>query len=112
MKTTVRHNLIIFHFPPEWHQLTAQLRTEHGPSILLIRDRCRRELGFTVRYHKGLVPYLEKYSLDHESDWVTHDAYSSYLQEHKNQMAYQDQVHLDFYDPAQQTFFVLKYLNS
>jgi hypothetical protein len=25
---------------------------------------------------------------------------------------YQDQIHLDFYDPAQQTWFVLKYLNN
>jgi hypothetical protein len=24
---------------------------------------------------------------------------------------YQEQIHLDFYDPAQQTWFVLKYLN-
>jgi len=74
MKTTVRHNLIIFHFPYDWYTVAQQLREEYGPSIILIRERCRRELGFTTRHHNGTV-------------------------------------HLDFYNPAQQTFFVLKYLN-
>jgi len=85
MKITVKKNLIIFHRPVEWSELQAQLINEYGVSIIAIRDRCRRELGFTVRHHQGLVK------------WAGDPDY---------------QVHLDFYNPAQQTFFVLKYLNN
>lgn len=101
MKITVKTNLIIFHRPSEWHDLAAQLRIDHGPSIMLIRARCRRELGFTVRYHQGLAKWVG--DLDYASlEWLDN--------EFKNRWHYEDQVHLDFYNPAQQTFFVLKYL--
>jgi len=102
MKTTVRHNLVIFHRPHEWHVLANQLRAEHGQSIMLIRDRCRRELGFTVRYHKGLVKWAGDPDYDAEEEWLE--------SEFRNRWHYEDQVHLDFYNEAQQTFFVLKYL--
>ena len=100
MKITVRDNLIIFHRPSDWQVLARQLREDYGPSIILIRDRCRRELGFTPRYHKGLIKTeLENWNLT-KGEGI-HNCYY-----------YQDQVHLDFYSPAQQTFFVLKYLNN
>jgi len=97
---SVKRNLIIFHNPYEWHQLAAQLRQEYGPSTLFISFKCRRELGFTVRYHKGLVPHADiDWELMKDEGW-------------KHRYHYEDQVHLDFYNEAQQTWFVLKYLNQ
>ena len=104
MKITVKKNLIIFHRPVEWSELQAQLINEYGVSIIAIRDRCRRELGFTVRHHQGLVKWASDPDYKDEELWLE--------SEFKNRWHYEDQVHLDFYNPAQQTFFVLKYLNN
>ena len=38
---------------PRWAEISQDLAAIHGRSTLLIRDRMRRELGFTVR----LGPY-------------------------------------------------------
>ena len=57
------------------------------------RARMRRELGFTVRDHQGLVP-----------------AYTKPRPGQENIMRYQLQVHLDFYTEAAQSWFILKYL--
>jgi len=99
MKTTVKKNLIVFHKPNEWYELADQLRTEYGRSIMLISDRCRRELGFTVRHHKGLVPHdFADWEMMKSEGWT-------------HRYHYEEQVHLDFYNEAQHTWFVLKYLN-
>jgi len=100
MKITIKKNLIIFHKPYEWYDLAEQLRKEYGQSIMLISSRCKRELGFTVRHHKGLEPHDSiEWEQMKEEGW-------------KHRYHYEDQVHLDFYNEAQQTFFVLKYLNN
>ena len=100
MKITIKKNLIIFHKPYEWYGLAERLRTEYGQSIMLISSRCKRELGFTVRHHKGLEPH----------DAVEWEAMKS--EGWKHRYHYEEQVHLDFYNQAQQTWFVLKYLNN
>jgi hypothetical protein len=100
LKTTVKRNLIVFHKPYEWYSLGERLRKEYGQSIMLISARCRRELGFTVRHHKGLVP----------NDTVTWEMRKD--EGWDNRYHYEEQVHLDFYNEAQQSFFMLKYLNS
>jgi len=110
MKVTVKRNLIIFHIPYEWYELANRLRTEYGQSIMLISDRCRRELGFTVRHHKGLIPYREKYG--DQSLWLSKQAFEGKEVDRRHQMVYEDQVHLDFYNEAQMSWFVLKYLNN
>ena len=99
MKITVKKNLIMFHKPHEWYNLSYRLRDEYGISIMLISDRCKRELGFTVRHHKGLAPHdpIEWESMKEEG-WT-------------HRYHYEEQVHLDFYNEAQQTWFMLKYLN-
>jgi len=98
MKVTVKHNLIVFHKPYEWYQLAEHLRAEYGQSIMLISAKCRRELGFTVRHHKGLVPHDPvEWQVMKDEGW-------------NHRYHYEDQVHLDFYNQAQQSFFVLKYL--
>lgn len=100
MKVTVKHNLIVFHNPYEWYPLAERLRNEYGQSIMLISARCRRELGFTVRYHKGLA--------EHDKDtWEVMKSEGFH-----NRYHYEDQVHLDFYNQAQMSWFVLKYLNN
>ena len=53
---------------------------DHPPSTMLIRSVMRRELGFTVRDHRL---------------W--------------NGQYYDTQVCLDFYDPRQMTWFVVRY---
>jgi len=99
MKTTVKKNLIVFHQPHEWADLQLQLRLDYGDKIM-ISYVCRRELGFTVRHHKGLVPHdLIQWELMKEEGW-------------QHRYHYEMQVHLDFYNEAQQSFFMLKYLNT
>jgi len=99
MKITAKKNLIIFHKPHEWYELAQQLRVEYGISIMLISARCKRELGFTVRHHKGLIPHnLIEWESMKEEGWT-------------HRYHYEEQVHLDFYNDSQQTWFLLKYLN-
>jgi hypothetical protein len=100
LKITVKHKLIIFHNPYEWYNLAERLRKEYGQSIMLISARCKRELGFTVRHHKGLVPH----------DPVEWEVMKSEGWHHRHH--YEDQVHLDWYNESAQTWFVLKYLNN
>ena len=99
MKVSIKKDLIIFHRVDEWSQLYKQILHEHGPRIA-ISYVCRRELGFTIRRHKGLEPH----------DRNTWEIMKAEGWDHR--YFYQDQIHLDFYDPAQQTWFVLKYLNN
>jgi hypothetical protein len=94
MKVTVKRNLIIFHRPEEWEAIHQQLIHEHGPSIA-ISWKLKRELGFTVRRHKGLVPRKP----------------SDLTSELDHRYYYEDQVHLDFFNEATQSWFQLKYLN-
>ena len=91
MKITVKKNLIIFHNPGDWSDIYTRILQDFGMGMA-VRTRLRRELGFVYRYHQGLVP------LDHPRK----DGYT---------MCYQDQVHLDFYSEAAQSWFQLKYLN-
>jgi hypothetical protein len=99
MKITIKPGLIIFHVVDEWSVLLKQLLLEYGNKIA-ISTTCRRELGFTVRRHKGLVPHTQE-------NW---EVMKSQGWDHRYH--YQDQVHLDFYSEAAQTWFVLKYLNK
>ena len=100
MKITVKKNLIIFHNVREFEELHHCLFEEHGRATMLVSWRMKRELGFTIRHHKGLVPH-------DESEWQIMKSEGWNHRYH-----YEDQVHLDFYNEAQQTFFVLKYLNN
>ena len=99
MKVIVKQNLIIFHKPNEWSDLQAQLVKDFGARIA-ISFVCKRELGFTVRRHQGLEPHDKDTWEVMKSEGWNHRYY------------YQDQVHLDFYSEAAQTWFVLKYLNN
>jgi hypothetical protein len=99
MKVTIKKNLIIFHKLHEFEELHTRLMADHGRSTMLISWKLKRELGFTIRNHKGLV--------EHDKD--TWEVMKSEGWNHRYH--YESQVHIDFYSEAQQTWFVLKYLN-
>ena len=100
MKVTVKPGLIIFHNMREFEELHYKLLQEHGRGIMLISWRLKRELGFTIRRHKGLEEHPKEI-------WEVMKSEGWHQRHH-----YQEQIHLDFYDQAQQTWFVLKYLNN
>ena len=101
LKIEIRKNLIVFRKPYEWEAISKRLVEEYGPSIM-ISWKCRRELGFTVRHHKGLVRWADDDDYKDDEEWLEPEL--------KNRFHYEQQIHLDFYSEAQQSFFVLKYI--
>ena len=99
MKVTVKPGLIIFHKPKDWEPIQYQLGLDYGTKIMLSWV-CKRELGFTIRRHKGLEEHPKEIWEVMKSEGWDHRYH------------YQEQIHLDFYNEAQQTCFVLKYLNN
>lgn len=87
----VKKNLIVFRNPDEWKTIMDRLFLEHGLTIG-ISWVMRRELGFTVRNHQGLVP-------------------NENPKPGRPTMYYEDQVCLDFYNESTQSWFMLRYLN-
>ena len=65
----------------QWRRLEQRLRQDHPRSVMLIRSVMRRELGFTVRRHR-----------EFDSDFYAREV-----------------IVLDFYDPRQMTWFILRY---
>jgi len=90
MKITVKHRLVIFHREHEWNQVYAQIRRDYGMRMALQSALCR-ELGFSVRRHRALVPNEVQYK-------------------HGPSMHYEQHVHLDFFNDAAQSLFLLKYV--
>lgn len=74
----------------EWKTLRKQIQEEYSwkPSVLVIREVMRRELGFLTRYHR---------------EWVPAPGYDGYGN-------YEEFIYLDFFDDQKETFFRLKYL--
>lgn len=108
MRVLIKKNLIIFRIPSDWEDISAKIVAEYGPSML-ISWKCRRELGFSVRHHKGLAKWDDSPYDNDTEDWlIVHEM----PRDIANQYHYEQQVHLDFYNEAAQSFFVLKYLNS
>lgn len=87
----IKQNLIVFRQPGDWIDIYRRILTEFGMGMA-VRTRMRRELGFTYRHHRGLVPVSNP-----RKDGPT--------------MRYEEQVHLDFYNQSAQSWFQLKYLN-
>ena len=94
MKVTVKRRLIIFHKPQQWDEIWTRLVAEHGAKIA-ISFVMRRDLGFSVRRHRALVP---------------NDPVPEPRIEWSSNMHYEDHVHLDFYSDAAQSWFQLRYL--
>jgi hypothetical protein len=68
----------------QWTQIRKRLKEDYNwkPSVFMIREVMRRELGFTTRYHR----------------------------EYNEQTGSMESICLDFYDDAAETFFRMKYL--
>jgi hypothetical protein len=87
---TIKKNLIIFHRPGDWIKIYTKILQDHGRGMA-VRTRLRRELGFTYRHHRGLV--RNEIAMSGEPT-----------------MHYEDQIHVDFYNEASQSWFQLRYL--
>ncbi len=82
----------------EWIPLQQRLVEDHGMGVMNISWVCRRELGFTIRHHRLWVK-----KDGYEEDGYEEDGYDGYGE-------WENFVILDFYDPAKETWFRLKYL--
>jgi hypothetical protein len=99
-RVTTKRNLIIFHNPEDWARVLDRLAEDFGQAIRM-RHIMRRELGFTPRDHRGLEPNrkLDEMWAVLQSQVIAQPGYH-----------YDYQVHLDFYNEAAQSWFILKYL--
>lgn len=66
----------------QWKKIKKQIKQDYPPSVLLVRSKMRSVLGFTNRSHY---------------EWNENDLYMDRY------------VHLDFFDEAKRTYFLLKY---
>lgn len=78
----------------EWHQIIQQIAQHHPRSVWMIRPKMRKVLGFTAREHE---------------EWLGHYDQASRADQRSGQHGYKKSIHLDFYDEAQRTMFLLKY---
>ena len=92
LKVTIKRRLIIFHKPQQWADIQARLVADYGEKMA-ISFVMRRELGFSVRRHRALVP--------NDPQYIYKDGPN---------MHYEDHIHLDFYSDAAQSWFQLRYL--
>ena len=69
-----------------WNSLYSQLTRDHNPSVILIREKMKSVLGFTVRRHR---------------EWRNDPNFGHRYPE--------DTVRLDFYNEPKRTMFMLKY---
>jgi hypothetical protein len=99
MNVIVKRNLIIFKEPYQWYHIKRQIEEDFGDKVFLISWRAKKELGFSVRYHKGLNP-------------ITHSYDPSYEPSLAGRYRYTDEVHLDFYNESALSWFCLKYVNT
>lgn len=78
----------------EWEKVFSQIKQDYAatPATYLIRDRMKRDLGFTYREH---TEWTKEYEFDPQHDWRDGNS----------------KIHIDFYSEEAQTFFMLKYMN-
>ena len=89
----IKRNLIIFDNEDLWEPIKQKILAEYGPTHV-ISWVMKRELGFTVRYHQNWITIDKNY----DGEDIT------------PRRASQNQVHLDFFNNATQSWFQLKYL--
>ena len=89
----IKRNLIIFDNEDLWEPIKQKILAEYGPTHV-ISWVMKRELGFTVRYHQNWITIDKNY----DGEDIT------------PRRASQNQVHLDFFNDATQSWFQLKYL--
>ena len=73
-----------------WNKLLTQLKTEHPPSVFLIRERFKKVFGFVSREYRTWESCVDK-------------------QNERFNKPVQDCIALDFYSEHRQTMFTLQY---
>jgi hypothetical protein len=68
----------------EWNAIREKIRRDFGESMIMLRFKMKRELGFTPRTHLSWVPKMDGGYFDQET-------------------------HIDFYTEEARTWFLLKY---
>jgi hypothetical protein len=71
----------------QWHLLKTRLTNDYSPSVTMIRSRMRDKLGFTPRTH---------------TFWSNRGT-------GKKSPQMVSEIHLDWFNDAQRTMFMLKY---
>lgn len=90
-KIIIKKNLIIFRKSGEWTDIYKAILQDYGMGMA-VRTRLRRELGFTYRNHQ---------------EWIEFDRSGDRVRRYC-----EEQVHLDFYSEAAQSWFILRYLKQ
>jgi hypothetical protein len=90
-KITIKKNLIIFHRAGDWFDIYSAILRDYGMGMA-VRTKLRRELGFTYRNHQ---------------EWIVFDRSGD-----RERKYCEEQVHLDFYSEAAQSWFILRYIKS
>ena len=101
-RVTTKKNLIIFHDPEDWHRVLDRLAEDFGTAIRM-RHIMKRELGFTARDHRVYWTLNRQLTVDDPLGSFT-------MVDRPGWYHYEQQVHLDFYTEASQSWFILKYL--
>jgi hypothetical protein len=92
-----------------WQRIRTELHKEYPASVLALRSKMQRVLGFTVREHKTWVEksrtefekeYREYEELLVKPDWLS-------VEPARGNTEYQ--IHLDFYSENKRTMFLLKF---
>ncbi len=78
----------------EWDNIHEEITKQYPRSVWLIRSNMRRVLGFTPREHEEWLGYYD-------------DASAEARREGRH--GYKKTIHLDFFDEAKRTMFLLKY---
>ena len=78
----------------EWENIIAEVAKYHPKSVVLTRWKMKEVLGFTPREHE---------------EWVGSYDDASPEDRRAGRHGYKTSIHLDFYDEAKKTFFLLKY---
>jgi hypothetical protein len=75
-----------------WANISNQIAKTYPPSVLLIRNRMREVLGFTVRHHEEWMDsHVNINDVSYGTRWRL------------------IKIHLDFYNEPKRTMFLLKY---
>jgi hypothetical protein len=95
--------------PNAWQRIRAELHKEYPASVLALRSKMQRVLGFTVREHKTWIEkprdvFEKEYNEYHQADAKN---YWLLLEPVKGNSEYQ--IHLDFYSENKRTMFLLKF---
>jgi hypothetical protein len=80
----------------DWLKIYNSIAKEYPPSVLIIREKMKSVLGFTVRTHRGWVK-----DPNHDPQYAFGTEYDS--------RKYEVKIHLDFYNDPKRTMFMLKY---